>query len=118
MCPFKGFNKKIRPKNSKKLAIKCRIFKFIFFKQNFQKTNWALFFYSWQFKECPEKKKEKKNFGRVIKVWAKHVEKSKISKFSKFFSPIGPKLIHPTKRVILNPNLQKKLEESLKFEIN
>ena len=36
---------------------------------------------------------KKKNFGRVIKVWAKHVEKSKISKFSKFFSPIEPKFI-------------------------
>ena len=49
------------------------------------------------------------------KVWAKHVEKSKISKISKFFSPIGPKLIQ-TKRIILNTNLQKKLEESVKFE--
>ena len=60
---------------------------------------------SWQLKECPEKKR-KENFGRAIRVWARHDQKSKFQKFRNFSEP---KLFYLAKRFILNPNRQKKI---------
>ena len=43
-------------------------------------------------KNVQKKNKGKKKFGRAKRVWANNVQKSKISKFSKFFARSDPNL--------------------------